>query len=333
MHRSGTSAVTRGLKVVGVELGTHLMSAADDNSKGFWEDLDLNALNVEMLQAVNSDWHHLASITQYDVDTLCSSGYFERAISLISEKTCNLPIYGFKDPRVAKLLPFWSKVFSHCQLDPNYVLAIRNPINVANSLARRNSFGTTKSYFLWLGHIIESLKGSQGAKRMLVDYDLLINSPEKEIHRIASTFGLRVDDSELKNYCDSFLDSDMRHHAQKLEDLILDTDCPPLAKEIYTLLLNVASGKTQIEDSILQKKVDSWVVDFDRMKNLLIYADQLEAKVTQAAQAINERDARIAGLNEAVAERDARIQAITTSHSWLITKPLRWLGRILRRGA
>lgn len=37
MHRSGTSAVARGLKALGVELGEHLMPpAANNNEKGFF---------------------------------------------------------------------------------------------------------------------------------------------------------------------------------------------------------------------------------------------------------------------------------------------------------
>ena len=53
MHRSGTSAVTRGLKVLGIELGDLLIPANKEvNAKGFWEDMDLNALNVEMLDSL-----------------------------------------------------------------------------------------------------------------------------------------------------------------------------------------------------------------------------------------------------------------------------------------
>ena len=38
MHRSGTSALTRVLNLLGVELGSELMAAAEDNNEtGFWE--------------------------------------------------------------------------------------------------------------------------------------------------------------------------------------------------------------------------------------------------------------------------------------------------------
>src|SRR5882724_9597278 len=50
MHRSGTSAMTRALQAMGVELGSRLMPPVEgENDKGFWEDLELNALNIEVL--------------------------------------------------------------------------------------------------------------------------------------------------------------------------------------------------------------------------------------------------------------------------------------------
>ena len=68
MHRSGTSAVTRGLQVIGIELGDRLMMPVKgDNDKGFWEDVDLNALNIEMLHAIDSDWFHLTAIDDIDL--------------------------------------------------------------------------------------------------------------------------------------------------------------------------------------------------------------------------------------------------------------------------
>ena len=63
MHRSGTSAMTRGLQVMGVDLGDRMMPpVAGNNAKGFWEDIDLNALNIEMLQAFTlSVWREVPS--------------------------------------------------------------------------------------------------------------------------------------------------------------------------------------------------------------------------------------------------------------------------------
>lgn len=67
MHRSGTSTITRSLQVMGVELDDNLMPPAADNEKGFWEDCDLNALNIEMLSVLGKDWFSFFPVTAKDL--------------------------------------------------------------------------------------------------------------------------------------------------------------------------------------------------------------------------------------------------------------------------
>ena len=50
MHRSGTSALARVLNLLGVDLGTNLLPAAEDNETGFWEHRDLVLVNEEVLR-------------------------------------------------------------------------------------------------------------------------------------------------------------------------------------------------------------------------------------------------------------------------------------------
>jgi hypothetical protein len=51
MHRSGTSAITRTLNLLGLCLGPaeHLLRPASDNPKGFWEHERLVSINKEIL--------------------------------------------------------------------------------------------------------------------------------------------------------------------------------------------------------------------------------------------------------------------------------------------
>ena len=165
MHRSGTSAVTRALQVMNVELGDKLMPAADgDNPKGFFEDTDIYKLNVEMLQALRIDWYSLAPIGEHDVETLRSRGFFLRAVELLNSKCANSPVFAFKDPRIAKLLPFWKAVFDHCQFGVSYVVTVRHPRSVANSLVKRNGFDLEKGYLLWLEYVLRIAAWTAGQR-------------------------------------------------------------------------------------------------------------------------------------------------------------------------
>ena len=164
MHRSGTSAITRALQVFGIQLGEKLMPALPDNAKGFWEDLEINALNIEMMNAINSDWHNLAPIGVEDVSKLINSKFFLQAVSLLCQKTEDASVFGFKDPRVSKLLPFWKAVFAHCEFSVQYIITLRNPLSVCKSLQIRDGFDHRKSYALWQAHLIYALLETVGEK-------------------------------------------------------------------------------------------------------------------------------------------------------------------------
>src|SRR5690348_156745 len=57
MHRSGTSAMTRTLSLLGAALPKGLMPAAENNNEaGFWEPQPVADLNDEILQALDSEW-------------------------------------------------------------------------------------------------------------------------------------------------------------------------------------------------------------------------------------------------------------------------------------
>ncbi|MXS80104.1 hypothetical protein ABF86_04890 [Nitrosomonas sp. GH22] len=308
MHRSGTSVIARGLQVLGVSLGDRLMPAIENiNARGFWEDIDLNSLNIEMLQAIGSDWFYLTPINANDVNKLHKDGYFIRAVELLQEKICNVPIFGFKDPRVAKLLPFWKEVFDHCQLNVKYVLAIRHPLSVVRSLAKRDGFVEEHSYLLWLGHTLESLAGGVGKSRVLVDYDRMMQSPDTELMRVAKALNLEIDSVELQDYKTKFLDESLRHTKYDYGDLLSDIACPAIVQEVYSSLTGAVSDSVPINDNKLSAKISCWVAEFARLKSALVLADKLLSQKMNMSRDVTERDSQITDLNRAITERDSQI--------------------------
>ena len=339
MHRSGTSVITRGLQVMGVVLGDRMMPAAEgNNDKGFWEDIDLNALNIEMLNAIGSDWYHVTAITSVDIDLLRKQGYYLRAAELLRQKIGSASVFGLKDPRIAKLLPFWKEVFNHCQLDVSYILAVRNPLSVAKSLAERDGIEAEQSYLLWLGHVVISLLHSSDDERIVVDYDRLMQSPSHELNRIANSISLEIDPVELESYETVFLDEGLRHTVYTINDLSLDATCPPIVREVYAALLNAASDNFNLSDAWAKNKILDWSDELERLRSPLLLIDRILAKklvdtieiekrndeIARLDLALAERDMQIAAHRSVVAERDAQLKSLFDSRSWRITRPLRW---------
>jgi hypothetical protein len=312
------------MRVFGIELGERLIPPIkDNNSKGFWEDFDILAINIEILNQLEWSWYHLGLINADHVDFLRKKGFFSRAVKVLEQKVSDAPVFGFKDPRVAKLLPFWHVVFEQCKFNVSYIITVRHPLSVAMSLTKRDDLDQTFAYLLWLGHVIPSLSSTANSSRVLVDFDRLIAQPDRELNRIAEQLNLTINSRELHEYKSEFLDKGLQHSVFSTKDLDLDNQCPQLVREVYTTLLKVASDQLQLDDSKLLSLVDCWTQELERLSPILNLSDKLVQKLVAASKSIDARDKQMNSLQQKVTLRDERIAvlelAVTGRNEQIVT--------------
>jgi len=258
MHRSGTSAITRGLQVLGVDLGGNLLSAeVGNNEKGFFEDAAVTDFNVELLKALGHDWHTLTPIQPEELESKVAEDHKVLAIELLRRKVEGIDCFGVKDPRMARLLPFWQSVFAALELKVSYVVAFRNPKSVAHSLIKRNNFELEKGYFLWFEHMLFSMKYSQGTSRVFVNYDLMLQEPEKQLKRISDSLGLPFDPQGLGffEYQNKFLERSLQHNIFTPEDLRNDPAVSVDVLNLSNILLELSHDK-RADDHVLEALVN-----------------------------------------------------------------------------
>ena len=112
MHRSGTSAITYSLKLLGVGLGDNLHPAGFDNPKGFWEDRDCLEINEKLLSQFGSAIYRFDFAWECSWDDVSIKALKSEAKQLVSRKlTENKGLWGFKDPRTCRLLSFLAQGF------------------------------------------------------------------------------------------------------------------------------------------------------------------------------------------------------------------------------
>ncbi len=302
MHRSGTSAITRGLEVLGVDLGSSLMQGIPgNNEKGFFEDLDIYNLNNEILQALGHTWHTWSPISVDELTGAATDQFRLRAVELLRAKTAGIATFGLKDPRISRLLPFWKTVFEHLNAEVRYVIAIRNPLSVAQSLAKRDAIAPTQSHYLWLEHALTALTFSDGCGRVVVDFDQLMADPGLALARIGRCIGhaLDVSDARFKEYATHFLEASLRHSHFKPRDLDLEAALPPAVAEFYRALLAIASGQNHLEDAgfsallrklgehaqLLHPALRAWQAAEQRADAVSASLRQIEARLTRADDA------------------------------------------------
>ncbi|WP_082765878.1 glycosyltransferase [Azotobacter vinelandii] len=320
MHRSGTSVITRGLQALGVQLGTRLMPAAPgNNEKGFWEDMDVNALNIELLAALGQDWHTLTPLLPEHLNPSVLDSFKLQAVQLLREKLSGVESFGLKDPRIARLLPFWTSIFAHLDVQVRYVVACRHPMSVARSLAKRDGFALEKAYQLWLEHMLASLAGTQNRPRVVVDYDLLMEEPAVQLQRIAQALDLEFDaDSQaFAEYKEEFLEEGLRHSRFAAADLCLDKAASPQVEELYDALLQMASDRIAPDIQEVEGLIAALSEELQRSYSLLHYTDLCEIRIGEFTSqvAIQERqiadgNAQVDTLNQTIAEREGQIHTL-----------------------
>ncbi|WP_396329945.1 sulfotransferase family protein [Burkholderia anthina] len=251
MHRSGTSVVTRAMETMGAEFGDNLMPAVPGvNDKGFFEDLDIYAINQEILALAGADWHSLAPIEFDKIDEASLQRVRERASQLLAKK-CENKTFALKDPRISRLLPFWKPVFDSLGIRVVYALAVRNPMSVGRSLEKRDHFPSEKSYLLWLLHTIPPLGATKGAQRVLVNYDKLMENPRAELARMSTQLELPLDASRAQAFERDFLDGGLRHTRFASRDL---SNANAIERHVNALF-SVLESETEIDESAFEQRV------------------------------------------------------------------------------
>lgn len=263
MHRSGTSAVTRCLNLLGVHLGPadHLMKPAEaNNPTGFWEIQSLSKLNEEILKTLGGTWSSPPELTENWQKSPSLDRLRERARALITEEYGAAPLWAWKDPRTSLTLPFWQEILPPMR----YVICLRNPVDVALSLQQRNELSLEAGLNLWLHYTQSSLHHSAGHPRTMVFYGDLMRNPLPEMERLAEFAGVleRAQDADVRAEFLRFLRQDLQHHQTSLADtmsnphLSFPTQALQLILRLYVDLLRVKPQTQEDEDALVQAAID-----------------------------------------------------------------------------
>lgn len=356
MHRSGTSAITRGLAALGVELGNSFIHTQEDNPKGYWEDADINALNIEALKELGLDWNSLRPLKESDFSSAAFDSLEPRALDVLRGKMADVPVFGFKDPRTTRLLPFWKRVFDDLNLEVGYIIASRNPLSVAKSLATRNGFPHGITYALWLVHQTEAMINTEKTSRIVVDYDLFLDNPLSELKRIGEFFsvgeGVAMDSPKVKEFIDSFLDKGLRHASHQTDDMLNDSQIIEFVVEAFDRLSRMArreidpnspseilywrdlSHKIAVFSPVFAyfDKMDAMRKEFEiamrtEFDTTIAERDSriasLENKISDLNWTISVRDEQIAAYENHVRDLNQTIADMLASTSWKVTRPMR----------
>jgi len=231
MHRTGTSAVARLLHRHGLWLGDEadMMAANPYNPDGYFENVRLVEVNNSILELFGGTW---------SCPPRLSAGWTEdprledaRGVAQMIAETMSAghEVWGFKDPRAALTLPFWRSVWG----DLTVIVTLRNPLEAARSLHRRDGMTIDQGIALWSVHYRSILEHTAPADRIVVGFESMCADPVGGARALLSRLaGLREVDPDAAR---ASVRPELRHHRDTIAGLQA-TEAPGDVLELYARL-------------------------------------------------------------------------------------------------
>jgi len=151
------------------------------NARGYWERWDAWALDEQILAAAGANWQEVADLDLGSLDEDERRRFEAHARELVAELDERRP-WVLKDPRLCLVLPLWRPALSA----PVFVLAYRDPLEVARSLQARDGLPLAVGIALWEVYNLAALRHSLGAPRLCVSYNRLLSDPRDTAAALAA---------------------------------------------------------------------------------------------------------------------------------------------------
>ena len=312
MHRSGTSALGGVLSLLGLHVGRSLIPAVDGvNPKGFWEHAGVVDVHERLLGKLGSSWHDERDLPKEWWTRPGVEQFRQELRNILQADFSDVENWMVKDPRLCRLLPLWQPIFETGWCRPYVIMIVRDPREVAQSLARRDGISEERAHLLWLQHVFDSEKWTRNYPRVLITFEDLLKDWRATFDYVCSTLSLSLNyaDSDVQHRVEEFLEPSLRHHS---------TAAPPLSQS-SRLALETYQTCAQTRD-------------LTRLGSVLA---PLAGRATELADLFCGWSAEIQFLwcsrQETTESLSKEVARVKSTVSWRITAPLRAMWRFYKR--
>ena len=318
MHRSGTSLITKAVQVLGASLGENLLPPGPDNPTGFWEDADVMQLNDELLDTLDLRWDIPSVLPLVDFSSEPLKPFRSRIRALLRAKMANSRLFAIKDPRFCLLLPIWLKVASDIKIKISFIVMARNPLDVAQSLQRRNNFAIHKSLIIWRNHNFLILKQlfNRRNRNLFIDYSTLLKKPNQELNRLAFFISRRTPSAKKINsmqwFIEEFLNPALCHSESSLQDICHESDNVQGLKELYQCLTQFSTtGWSREKTNDVLNRIESLALEAESYEfQRHLFKEELQTAIEEKIQVLQAE--KISALEQLKLEKDRLFHDLET---------------------
>ncbi|WP_404455637.1 hypothetical protein LG329_07940 [Virgibacillus necropolis] len=256
--RCGTSMATRSINFLGVDLGEGFVKPNKTNPKGFWENRKIVDIHKEIKNELGSmpfrkGWQKTGKIKPLK----------QKMKETVEDQFSEKSLWGWKDPRTSECIEMWKEILSELNVKANYLIMIRNPLDVAASFKRAYNREEKSALKQWQIRTLLALRGTKTDSRIIVDYDDFVEDSFGTVKNIAKSFDLPLPNkTELKGELDSFIDPTLRHSRTTLKELAKSSEIEEDMKELYRVCLKAAHSQEYLKSKKFSMHIDKLYYSF-----------------------------------------------------------------------
>lgn len=325
MHRSGTSALTRALNLLGAEVPCKVLGAEPHNEAGHWEPERIVAIHEEMLFRADSRWDDWRALTIDDLSARDRRVYKSTLARLIAEEYGTSRLFVLKDPRICRFIPLYEELLHSMRIEPRFLLPFRNPLEVAASLKARDQISQGYAGLLWLRHTLDAEHATRGKARTISRYEDLMADHKAELNRIGRELSLIWPNPVAKAApeLEAHFQEGLKHQEASDIELYAAPEMPVWVKDAFDCMIQLKSDPNKTE---ILERLDGIRLDFEaacvslgvpafsefvrREANWLSTKNELETSISahrREIDALLQFKSRSEALTEQLANADVRI--------------------------
>jgi hypothetical protein len=332
--------VTRVLGLCGAALpARNLRDNHESNPLGHWEPRKIVETHNRFLADAGLGWD---DAFEYPRDIFMSGladAYRDRLAELAAREFGGAELFVLKDPRLSRLMPLWRPVLKSLGAAPHAVIAVRNPLEVADSLRRRDGRDEYGSLLVWIRYMLAAERDTRDMPRCFVRHEQLVRDWRPVARTISERLAipLALDDEEIRRQVDAFVRADLHRHRRSDAELYERVDIPECVKQVYRCCCDAAKG-----DRVNIQTLDAVAEALDEAEGfyrgtgpLAQWRDNSTNVIALRRQHLR-RDALYAfAAAEMGSARQSKRQldALMKTRSWKFTRPFRGACRLVARVA
>ncbi|MBV2186329.1 MAG: glycoside hydrolase family 99-like domain-containing protein [Rhizobium sp.] len=336
MHRSGTSALAGLLSLLGAQPPKTLIQGDASNERGYWESNVLGRFHDRLLASAGSVWSDWGAFSQTWYASLQAEEYREELPGLLTKEFGDARLFIIKDPRICRISPFWLRVLGDLDIEPKIILPIRNPLEVAQSLNKRDDMPITEGLLLWLRHCLDAEVATRTVSRCFLRYDDLLRDWRGVVEKISRNLDVALPrwSAETQLSADDFITDSLRHNAVSQNELDVRRDVFEWVRGAYAAFEKLVESDGA--DVSALERLDEIRREFDQSSDIFApivfrqrgISSTLTARVVELERHAKERTEQIAVLESERSAGQARADelqnALLRSETALVEKTARF---------